>query len=85
MHVGPELTSQQFVKALVVASPAQTSLGQWGDPPNSNVSWRIGFADADFDDDAGRTEARFELELTVSGASASISEVAFQVTILATD
>jgi hypothetical protein len=85
LHVGPELTSQQFVKALVVASPAQTSLGQWGDPPNSNVGWRIGFADADFDDDAGRTEARFELELTVSGASASISEVAFQVTILATD
>jgi hypothetical protein len=85
LHVGPELTSQQFVKAMVVASPAQMHFGQWGDPPTSSVQWGVGFADADFDDDAGKTQARFEMSLTVQGASASITQVAFQATILATD
>jgi hypothetical protein len=85
LHVGPELTSQQFVKALAVASPAQTQFGQFGDPANSSVQWAVGFADADFDDDAGRTQARFELSLSVQGASAQISQVAFEATILATD
>jgi hypothetical protein len=85
LHVGPELTSEQFVKALVVASPAQTSFGQWGDPASSTVQWAVGFADADFDDDAGKTQARFEMSLYVTGASAQISQIAFQATILATD
>ena len=85
LHVGPDLTSQQFVKALVVASPAQTQFGQFGDPTNSFVQWGVGFADADFDDDAGRTQARFEMSLTVQGANANISQVAFEATILATD
>ena len=85
LHVGPALTSEQFVKALVVASPAQTNFGQFGDPANSFVQWAVGFADADFDDEAGRTQARFEMSLNVQGASAQISQIAFQATILATD
>lgn len=85
LHVGPALTSQQFVKAMVVASPARMSYGQFGDPPNSSVQWGVGFADADFDDEAGKTQARWEMTLNVGGASASIDQIAFQVTILATD
>jgi hypothetical protein len=85
LHVGPELTSAQFVKALVVASPAQMQFSQFSDPPNSNVGWAVGFADADFDDDAGKTQMRFELTLSAQGASAHLGQVAFQATVLATD
>jgi len=53
LHVGPELSSAQFVRALVVASPAQMQFSQFSDPPNSSVQWAVGFADADFDDDEG--------------------------------
>lgn len=49
--------------------PRNAALG----PPNSSVQWAVGFTDADFDDDAGRTQMRFELSLNVSSASASIT------------
>jgi hypothetical protein len=83
-HVGPSLTAAQFRKA--IASAAITSLSLSGE--GSFIRWEVTDVDADFDDDAGRIKLTFDLRVSVSagvtGLSAVVASVGFQVLILTT-
>jgi hypothetical protein len=82
VHVGPELESGQFVGAVANASPAAFQYFM-GDPPSAQGVWRVTNVDADFDDDAGKTQLRIEARVEVFGTQASIQSIAFEATILA--
>ena len=72
--VGPTLTSAQFIQAIAMAAPAHMR------QMSAGVLVHIAQADADFDDDSGRTQ------LTINGeilGDIQIGAAAFQVTILA--
>jgi hypothetical protein len=84
-HVGPQLTAAQFRKA--IASAAFTSLTLSG--TGTFTQWAVTDVDADFDDDTGRIELTFDLQVMVqagatSSVSAVIASVGFQVLILTT-
>jgi hypothetical protein len=84
-HVGPQLTVAQFRKA--IASAAVTSLSLSG--TGTFAQWAVTDVDADFDDDVGRIQLTFDLQVMVqAGATSSVSgviaSVGFQVLILTT-
>jgi hypothetical protein len=84
-HVGPPLTAAQFRKA--IASAAVTSLSLSG--TGTFAQWAVTDVDADFDDDVGRIQLTFDLQVMVqAGATSSVSgviaSVGFQVLILTT-
>jgi hypothetical protein len=83
-HVGPTLTAAQFRKG--VASAAITSLSLSG--TGVFTQWAVTDVDADFDDDAGRVELTFDLQVMVQGSTSSVNavvaSVGFQVFILTT-
>jgi hypothetical protein len=81
VHVGPELTSAQFVSAVATASPAAFQY-YMGDPPQAYGAWRVTNVDADFDDEEGRTQLSIEAEVEVYGTQAQIQSIAFEATIL---
>jgi hypothetical protein len=80
--VGPTLTSAQFVEALATAAPSAVQVWS-GDPPNSNVMWRVTDVDADFDDESARTRLRIEARIDVSGVQVQMQSISFQATIVA--
>ena len=83
LNVGPQLTVQQFRKAVATAS--LSSLRAVGD--HSFTQWRIAEVDADFDEEAGRVRLEFEVHVGVEGPATgnttSLFGVGIQVTILA--
>ena len=84
-HVGPTLTVAQFRRA--VATVSLTSLSATGSV--TTHSWAITDVDASFDDDEGRVELEFDVQVTVQGppmpgfTQVMLASVGFQVTILA--
>jgi hypothetical protein len=83
VNVGPQLTVQQFRKAIATASLAAVGT-------NGNVglnSYQISNVDADFDEESGRVRVEFDVMVIVNGPAAGIessaSSVGIQVTILA--
>lgn len=87
LHVGPSLTSGEFVRGIATASPTSIELKQmpaYGGAPGGK--WWIADADADFDDEAGMTELRIEAGVHSLGFQwLAVHQLAFQVTILATE
>jgi hypothetical protein len=84
-HVGPQLTAAQFRKA--IASAAFTSLNLSG--TGTFAQWAVTDVDADFDDDVGRIQLTFDLQVMVQASATSsisgvIASVGFQVLILTT-
>ncbi|MDT5241308.1 MAG: hypothetical protein QOD97_3506, partial [Mycobacterium sp.] len=71
---GPTLTSAQFVRATAMASPATFR------PTGQSVLVSVAQADADFDDDSGKTQIRIEAEIL---GDITLVAVAFQAMILA--
>jgi hypothetical protein len=82
VHVGPELTSSQFVTALATASPAAFQY-YMGDPPQSYGVWSVQNADADYDDEEGKTQLSIEARVEAFGTQLQIQSLAFEATILA--
>jgi hypothetical protein len=83
-HVGPELSLSRFRRA--TGSAAITG---WRQAGTGTVTFEVLAVDADFDDEAGRVELRFELEVRASGTpttsvAINVFSVAFQVQTLAT-
>lgn len=80
--VGPVFTRQQFFRALCTASMALTSSRAQVAP--GDFAWQIVGSDADWDDESGQVELRIEVVVSSNGNgnSASISGLAFHVTIL---
>ena len=87
--IGPILKNREFVRAIATASLAETYFDTPGGAPAQPValgaSWRILGVDADWDDESGRVELRIETEVRSKGGgqTASVSSIAFHVTILA--
>lgn len=81
--IGPTLTSAQFVKALATAAPSAVIVYPGGSEPGSFARWQVTNADADFDDESGRTELRIDAEVRVRGTGVELPGIAFQATILA--
>jgi len=84
--VGPVLTPQQFIGATATAGLAQVETwpmaGSTAGPGNNQ--WRIVSADADWDDEGGRVQARIEVAAAGSAdINAAIAKTGYQVTILA--
>ena len=80
--VGPQLSRQQFVRAIAIASPTVF------DFDNANhVLWSLTDVDADFDDESQRVELRVEINTSVRGpagnSNSGLFAFGFQVTILA--
>ena len=84
-HIGPTLTRQQMIRAIATASIVQFQIWAVGGTnalPQSQ--WRVVSADADWDDEDGRVQARIELAaLGTTNVHAYIGKTAYQVTILA--
>jgi hypothetical protein len=84
-HVGPALTVAQFRRAVATASIA--SLSASGSVTAHN--WAVTAVSADYDDDAGRVQLEFDIQVAVQGSPMAgatqvlLATVAFQVTILA--
>jgi len=79
--VDPTLNPGQFRKATATAALAATGANLGA--PTSAFSFSIDGVEANFDGQTGRTELRVDLTLEVSGGTAAIPRVAFQVTTLA--
>ena len=81
----PALTAGQFRRAIATASLANVSYTDNDPAQRDSAQWRIEEAEADFDDESGKVELRFALEVRSRGvgSNARISAVAFQVTKLA--
>ena len=80
--VDPTLNPGQFRKATATAALAATTAGNLG-ATTSAFSCSIDGVEANFDGQTGRTELRVDLTVEVSGGSAAIQRVAFEVTTLA--
>ena len=79
--VDPTLNPGQFRKATATAAlaAAGANLGA----PTSAFSFSVDGVEANFDGQTGRTELRVDLTVDVSGGTAAIPRIAFQVTTLA--
>lgn len=83
LHVGPTLTRRQFHRAIGSAYLSGSAFGH-GTGSNVVTSWTVVATDADWDDEAGRVQLRFEVSLVANGdVSISAIRVGFHVTILA--
>ena len=81
--VGPQLTRQQFHRAIASAFPTTIRFEQ-GSP--ITVEWSLTDFDADWDDESQQVELRVELQTTILGPVGVLSSLlrfGFQVTILA--
>ena len=84
-HVGPELTVAQFRKAIATVSVASVVVS--GSLTGHGFS--VTAVDADFDDEEGKVQLEFDVQVTVQtpamqpGNQVMLATVAFQVTILA--
>jgi len=80
--VGPVFTRQQFFRAVCTASIIKKQSRVQIVP--GDFVWEIVGSDADWDDESGQVELRIEVRVssTGTGNSATISGLAFQVTIL---
>jgi hypothetical protein len=85
LHVGPSLPSGEFVRGIATASPISVMQKLMGYGAAFSAKWWVADADADFDDEVGKTQLRIEAGVHASGGLyVSVEQLAFQVTILAT-
>jgi hypothetical protein len=85
--VGPVMTSDQFRRAVAIASPNGPRLNAPAQGPY-RIQWYVGSVDAVFNDDSGQTELRFDMTVRALAPPAgsidlTVFLVAFQVSILA--
>lgn len=84
VHVEPALTASQFRRAIASAAFGQLAFYDYNAAENDGMSWQIEDVDADFDDEAGKVELRFTIEITTTGTgNARVGDVSFTVTTLA--
>lgn len=83
--IDPPFSTGQFRRAVATASLATISDFDNEPAERDGASWSVQEAQADFDDESGKVELRVGLAVNARGknSSASIAEVAFQVTTLA--
>jgi hypothetical protein len=83
--IGPTLTAGQFRRAIATAAPAGLSVQQLPGvvgPGGLNASWAVNSVEADWDDESGQIELRFETTTSADPASAvSVERISFQVLI----
>jgi hypothetical protein len=86
LHVGPPLTSAEFVRGIAAASPISVEQKLLGFGSAFSARWWVADADADFDDEAGKTQLRIEAGVhSTGGFYVALHQLAFQATILATE
>ncbi|MCI0455230.1 MAG: hypothetical protein L0Y68_09590 [Candidatus Dadabacteria bacterium] len=82
--IGPILTRRQFVKAIATASLNRVFLFAPSAPTSISNSWLVSFVDADWDDESGQVEVRFEVSVSSGpNTTSTVTGVSFQATILA--
>ncbi len=84
--LGPTLTAAQFKRAIATVSLASLSYqASPSDPmqPPPGFQLSLSNVEADFDDESGQVELRFDVSLAVNGGSVSPPPVGFQVMTLA--
>jgi len=83
--LGPTLTAAQFKRAIATASLAGLHYQAIDPVQATGLQWSLSNVEADFDDESGQIELRFDVSLKVAGAGtyAFTPSVAFQVTTLA--
>lgn len=83
VRVGPTLTRPQFHQAVATATISAVSLNLQAAP--FSYSYNVLSIEADWDEESGLVELRFEISLSAQGASIglSINAIAFAATILA--
>ena len=81
----PPLTARQFHRAIATASIANVQLQDTQPNLWDHFRWGVVEAQADLDDETGQAELRVTVMIATSGPGTwvGISDVAFQVTILA--
>ncbi len=77
--VGPQMTHQQFVTAVVMASPSKVLQAGSALATGQVVDFEIASFDADWDDESGQVQVRVE----IASANVMVVAVAYQVTLLA--
>ncbi len=81
----PVLAAGQFRRAIATASMAGLSFGASDPAQPTGLEWALSNVDADFDDESGRIELRFDVFLRARGSDtlASQNTIGFQVITLA--
>jgi len=84
--LGPTLTAAQFKRAIATASLAGLHHQESDPAASTGIVWSLSNVEAEFDDESGQIELRFDVSLLVygSGSYAFTPSVAFQVMTLAT-
>jgi hypothetical protein len=84
VHVEPSLGPGQFRRAIATAAVARVGVNDWDPSTGDSMTWGVEDVQADFDDEAGKVELRFTVEVRTSGSGSTYLEsVAFTVTTLA--
>jgi len=87
--IEPTLTAGQFRRAIATAAPATLSVNQMTIPPIGATQrvyarWAVNAVEADWDDESGKIELRFETTTNADTAlSAQVERLAFQVMVFA--
>ena len=80
-RIGPVLTRTQMVRATASVAFASTNQYELGSP--SSYSYGVQNVEADWDDESGQVEVRFDLFATSQNLYVTVSKVSYQVSILA--
>ena len=84
IHVEPFLSVSQFRRAIASVAFAELELVDYNAGQYDGMRWRIEDVDADFDDELGKVELRFTIEVKTTGSgSTRVGPVSFTVTSLA--